>query len=113
MGCTVALLSYLLSAQKISRASLIQSSFAVVLLVVGNAAVAFPIARVAETFEYDVLRALNRPEVVRSAQRHFGQQFLSHLKTLEWGFRAGGTVISMRIIAQFFMGLIITVSTAM
>jgi len=35
-----------------------------------------PIAQVAETFEYDVLRALNKPLIVNRAQQYLGQQLL-------------------------------------
>ena len=59
---------------------------------------ATPVAHVAEVFEYDVLRALNTPLVVKRAQAHFGQQLLAHLHTLDWGFRINGTVIHMRLV---------------
>ena len=32
---------------------------------------------------YDVLRALNNPLVFRGAKKHFGQQLLNHLHTLD------------------------------
>jgi len=72
----------------------------------------FPLASVAETFEYDVLLALNHPVVLNKAQRYFGQQLLSHLHTLEWGFRFGGTVISTKFVTSVAAALIITMSSA-
>merc|ERR1712187_285650 len=72
---------------------------------------AAPVAAVAETFEYDVLRALNNPLVVNRAQRHFGQQLLSHLRTLDWGFRFGGTVINAKLVMNVVMALTITMVT--
>jgi len=71
-----------------------------------------PVATVAEVFEYDVLHALNNPLVVKNAQRHFGQQLLSHLHTLGWGFRFGQTVIDLRIIVNIVAALLISVITS-
>merc|ERR1712008_354225 len=62
-----------------------------------------PLARVAEVFEYDVLRALNTPLVINHSQKHLGQQLLSHLSTLGWGFRIGGTVVNMRLVSSIVM----------
>merc|ERR1711933_575464 len=70
-------------------------------------------ATVAETFDYDVLRALNRPVALQVAQRYFGQQLLAHLHTLDWGFRAGGTVITMKIAMNIATALAITALTAL
>jgi hypothetical protein len=76
----------------------------------------FPIAQVAETFEYDVLRALNKPSIVHHAQRYFGQQLLSHLHTLNWGFRVGGTMINaslvMRLVTAVGATAVATISQA-
>merc|ERR1711972_361110 len=69
---------------------------ALCVLLVLSVSLGLPIASVAETFEHDVLRSLNNPVVVRNAQKHFGQQMLGHLHTLEWGFRVGGSVVNMR-----------------
>merc|ERR1712228_1121841 len=71
-----------------------------------------PLAAVAETWEYDVLRALNNPSALHHAQRHFGEQLLDHLRTLDWGFRVGGTVINNRMVVQIATALIITSVTA-
>ncbi|CAK0895820.1 unnamed protein product [Prorocentrum cordatum] len=71
-----------------------------------------PLASVAETFEYDVLRALNNPSVLKQAQQHFGQQLLAHLQTLDWGFRVGGTVINNKMVVQVATALVITSVTA-
>ena len=46
-------------------------------------AYSFPPANVGEVFGYDVLRALNNPLVFRGAKKHFGQQLLNHLHTLD------------------------------
>merc|ERR1712232_128682 len=46
-----------------------------------------PLAFVSETFQYDVVKALNTPLTLNRAQQFFGQQFLAHLHTLDWGFR--------------------------
>ena len=104
--------SYLISAKSVSVSSLIRASFGVVVFIVAMLVVCVPIATVAEVFEYDVFRALNSPAVVRSSQRYFGQQFLSHLKNLEWGLRCGGTVINMRLVMNVLLGLLITLATA-
>merc|ERR1712113_1226368 len=71
-----------------------------------------PLAAVAETFEYDVLRALNNPSVLKHAQQHFGQQLLAHLRTLDWGFRFGGAVINNRMAVHVATALVITTVTA-
>merc|ERR1719198_1415924 len=60
--------------------------------------VGLPIAYVSEAFEYDVLRALNRPLIVHRAQAFFGQQLLPHLQLLQWGFRAGGSTITTKAV---------------
>merc|ERR1712008_173002 len=65
-----------------------------------------PMARVSETFEYDVLRALNTPIVLKHAQRHLGQQLLPHLRSLGWGFRVGGSVIGLRFAMTILMLMI-------
>merc|ERR1740121_1129099 len=72
-----------------------------------------PLAAVAETFEYDVLRALNKPSVIKHSQQHFGQQLLGHLQTLDWGFRVGGTVISKKMVVHIATALIIAAVTAL
>merc|ERR1712228_828459 len=71
-----------------------------------------PLAAVAETFEYDVLRALNNPSVIKHSQQHFGQQLLAHLRTLDWGFRFGGAVINNRMVVHVATALVITTVTA-
>merc|ERR1711953_1458107 len=78
---------------------------------IGIFVLVFPVAAVAETFEYDVLRALNNPLVCNRAQRHFGQQLLAHLRTLDWGFRFGGTVINAKLVMNIGMALIISIVT--
>jgi len=70
-----------------------------------------PMAAVAETFEYDVLRALNNPSMLKGAQKYLGQQLLPHLTTLEWGFRVGGIVINPRLVSQVAVTLIVGVVT--
>lgn len=65
------------------------------------------LAMVADTYEHDVLVALNTPVVLSRVQRHFGQQFLPHLRTLNWGFRCGGTVICPELVGKMVMALLI------
>merc|ERR1712217_257588 len=77
---------------------------------------ATPLAATAETFDFDVLRALNNPLVMQKAQKHFGQQLLNHIILLEWGFRLGGTVITVKmvrdIITAMCLAMVTTVSQA-
>ena len=61
------------------------------------AVLGFPLAKVPETFEHDVVRELNSPVVVQRAQKHFGQLLLAHLRTLKGGFRMGGTATNVRV----------------
>merc|ERR1712217_78358 len=81
-----------------------------VICLVAMLMVAVPIASVAETFEYDVVRYLNNPFVLKGVQKHFGQQFLPHLKALDWGFRLGGSVISLKMVASVATGLAVTIA---
>ena len=60
--------------------------------------------------EHDVIRALNNPSVLSGAQRHFGQQFIAHLLTLDWGFRFGGSVISVKMVVQIALAVMVTVT---
>jgi hypothetical protein len=71
-----------------------------------------PLAAVSETFEYDVLKALNNPSILKGAQKYFGQQLLAHLNSLDWGFRVGGVVIGQRFLAQITTPLLIGILTA-
>merc|ERR1712039_303596 len=71
-------------------------------------ALTFPLALVSETFEYDVIRALNTPTILKRAQKHFGQQVLHHLTKLDWGFRFGGAVINTKIIVNILYALVLT-----
>merc|ERR1712039_546939 len=71
----------------------------------------WPLAMVTETFEYDVLRALNNPLILRNAQRFFGQQLLPHLTTLEWGFRVCGNTITSKSVMNVVLALVITLTT--
>merc|ERR1712217_778068 len=77
---------------------------------------ATPLAATAETFDFDVPRNLNNPLVMQKAQKHFGQQLLNHIITLEWGFRFGGTVITVQmvrdIITAMCLAMVTTVSQA-
>merc|ERR1712007_302660 len=75
-------------------------------------AMGLPLAQVAEVFEYDVLHALNNPLVLRNARRHLGDQLLSHLHTLGWGFRAGQTVINLRLVMNVLAAMLITIITS-
>merc|ERR1712039_769635 len=60
----------------------------------------WPLAVVTETFEYDVLRALNNPFILNRAQKYIGQQLLSHLNGLQWGFRFCGTTITAKFVSK-------------
>merc|ERR1712110_1335406 len=65
----------------------------------------WPLASVAETFEYDVLRWLNNVSVLHHARKYIGDQTLPHLHALDWGFRFAGSVISSRTIGGIMMGM--------
>merc|ERR1712039_136456 len=73
----------------------------------------WPLAMVAETFDYDVLRALNNPLILHEAQRVFGQQVLSHLVALDWGLRFCGTTITTRFVVNIVLGLVIAMTTSL
>merc|ERR1712039_55041 len=77
--------------------------FACIICVAG-----LPLAAVAETFEYDVLRYLNNPLTLRAARRQIGDQLLPHLTSLDWGFRFAGKVINSKQIGSVFVGLAAT-----
>merc|ERR1712217_488909 len=69
------------------------------------ASIGWPLASVAETFEYDVLRWLNNVLVLHHARKYIGDQTLPHLQALDWGFRFGGSVINLRTISGILMGM--------
>mmetsp|Transcript_89983 Transcript_89983/g.237416 ORF Transcript_89983/g.237416 Transcript_89983/m.237416 type:complete len:117 (-) Transcript_89983:421-771(-) len=77
----------------------------------------FPFAAVAEVYEYDLLRTLNKPQVLHKVMKHLGQQMLPHLHTLDWGFKIGQTMINMKLVINLIMGmslaLITTVGSAL
>eukprot|EP00929_Paragymnodinium_shiwhaense_P014620 TRINITY_DN12254_c0_g3_i1.p1 TRINITY_DN12254_c0_g3~~TRINITY_DN12254_c0_g3_i1.p1 ORF type:complete len:608 (-),score=63.36 TRINITY_DN12254_c0_g3_i1:81-1904(-) len=79
-----------------------------VILVVGI----LPFAQVAEAYEHEVFRRMNLTEYCKKAQPYYGQQFLMHLRTLDWGFRVGGVTINMhffsRLVTALALGLITT-----
>mmetsp|Transcript_55199 Transcript_55199/g.87513 ORF Transcript_55199/g.87513 Transcript_55199/m.87513 type:complete len:418 (-) Transcript_55199:285-1538(-) len=64
-----------------------------------------PLALVRETFEHDVVRLLNAPDVLRRSQTFFGQQYLAHLNALDWGFRFGGRVIHLQSVSGMASGM--------
>merc|ERR1712187_82551 len=97
--------------QEYGLESFLQVSITTVVLAVIVMVLGFPLAQVAETFEYDVLRGLNNPATLNKAQKHFGQQLLPHLTTLEWGFRIGGVVIKMKLLMGVCSAIGITVIT--
>merc|ERR1712113_356461 len=70
--------------------------------------VGFPLAALAEVFEYDVVRALNKPNVLRGSRDYIGDQILTHCAFLEWGFRYSGKVISFQMVASVSVGLFAT-----
>lgn len=76
--------------------------------VVGLGAILWPLAEVAETFEYDVLRYLNNPLVLSRAQKYFGQQLLPHLHCLDWGFRFAGSIVNTRSVGSLLLAMLAT-----
>eukprot|EP00929_Paragymnodinium_shiwhaense_P103774 TRINITY_DN6752_c0_g2_i1.p1 TRINITY_DN6752_c0_g2~~TRINITY_DN6752_c0_g2_i1.p1 ORF type:complete len:626 (-),score=76.78 TRINITY_DN6752_c0_g2_i1:337-2214(-) len=72
-----------------------------------------PFAQVAEAYEHDVFRRLNLTEYCNKSQAYFGQQFLTHLRSLDWGFRVGGVTINMhffsRLVSAAGLGVVTTV----
>mmetsp|Transcript_42867 Transcript_42867/g.91933 ORF Transcript_42867/g.91933 Transcript_42867/m.91933 type:complete len:613 (-) Transcript_42867:630-2468(-) len=70
-----------------------------------------PFAKVAEVHEYDLLRTLNKPQILFRAMPLFGQQMLPHLHTLEWGFKIGQTIINMRLVVNVLGAVAITCIT--
>jgi len=69
---------------------------------------AYPLASLNVFFDVHVRRSLNNPQILHSAQRIFGQQFLVHVKELDWGFRIGSNTINMNGIAKVALALFIT-----
>jgi hypothetical protein len=106
------IVTYLMSGKDQSMGSVILASAFLVFTAGLIIAMGLPLAQVAEVFEYDVLHALNNPLVVQNAQRYFGQQLLSHLHTLGWGFRFGQTVINLRLVMNVLAALMVTIITS-
>merc|ERR1712194_358949 len=67
-----------------------------------------PMAAVAETFEYEVLKVLNSLSTWNASQKYFSIPLLSHVKSLDWGFRIGGIVIGQRVLSQVSVALLIS-----
>merc|ERR1712062_351601 len=63
----------------------------------GAAAIALPLSSVAESFEYDMRRSLNNPLLLNRSRRFIGDQMLTYLGSLDWGFRFGGNTINARM----------------
>lgn len=78
-----------------------------------NVQVCYSLTLVADTFEYDVLKDLNNPVVMNRVQKYMGQQFLHHIKTLDWGFRFGGTVLNTRLAMQLTVPLAVGILSAL
>eukprot|EP00931_Biecheleriopsis_adriatica_P037071 TRINITY_DN21281_c0_g1_i1.p1 TRINITY_DN21281_c0_g1~~TRINITY_DN21281_c0_g1_i1.p1 ORF type:complete len:132 (+),score=18.88 TRINITY_DN21281_c0_g1_i1:23-397(+) len=112
VGIIVVCLTYLFGAKDISLPLLLRLVTVVALSFGVVCGFGIPIAQVAEVFDYDVLRSLNNPVVIKKAQRHFGQQLLPHLHTLEWGFRVGQTVINMKVVMNIIIAIMLTSITA-
>eukprot|EP00929_Paragymnodinium_shiwhaense_P014618 TRINITY_DN12254_c0_g1_i1.p1 TRINITY_DN12254_c0_g1~~TRINITY_DN12254_c0_g1_i1.p1 ORF type:complete len:600 (-),score=48.44 TRINITY_DN12254_c0_g1_i1:12-1811(-) len=68
-----------------------------------------PFAKVAEAYEHEVFRRMNLTEYCKKAQPYYGQQFLMHLRSLDWGFRIGGSTINM----NFFTRLVTAIALAL
>jgi hypothetical protein len=71
-----------------------------------------PMANVAETFQWDVIKVLNTPLMVQRSQKYFGQQFLEHITTVDWGFRRWGRVISPKLVYESMAAICATVGAA-
>lgn len=67
---------------------------------------------VAETHEYDVLRELNNPRTISQSRGLIGELLLTHLQSLGWGFRFGGSLIDNRMLSSSFGGLIVAAIAA-
>merc|ERR1712060_893681 len=102
-------MQFLVGSQDMLVDTLVRLGFLTVLLFLCALCLTYPLALVAETVEYDVIRALNTPAILRQAQKHLGQQMLPHLTNLEWGFRFGGAVINTRIVMQVACALAVTI----
>merc|ERR1711974_179652 len=70
-----------------------------------------PLANVAEVFEFEVVRYLNTPSLLRHSLNYFDDQLLPHLRYLEWGFRFGGTLITPGIVGVILTALVLTIVT--
>merc|ERR1712039_484480 len=106
------IVTYLMSGKNQTMNSVVWASATLVFVATLIQSMGLPLAQVAEVFEYDVLHALNNPLVVKNAQQYFGQQLLSHLHTLGWGFRFGQTVINLRLIMNVLAALMVTIITS-
>merc|ERR1712217_939873 len=89
--------------------NVILHGFVMLICVLICAFAGFPLAGVAETFEYDVLRWLNNVAVLHHARKYIGDQILPHLQALDWGFRFAGSVISSRTIGSIMLGMVATI----
>jgi len=63
-------------------------------------------------FHERVLRHLNTPVLLHTAQRLFGQQMLNHLKELDWGFKFGRSTICFDSAQKVVFALTITAATS-
>jgi len=75
-------------------------------------ALSFPLAQVAETFEFDLLRPLNTPVILHNSQKYLGDQLMTHLRALAWGFRCGGSIINANRVAGMLSGLVLGIVAA-
>merc|ERR1712228_276107 len=71
-----------------------------------------PMAAVAGTFEHDAVNVLNTPSTLKSAQKYFGQQLLSHFKELKFGFKIKGITLRPRLLSQISAALLIALLTS-
>merc|ERR1712151_372182 len=76
--------------------------------VIAICVLAFPLASVAETYEYDVLRILNNMGALSGARRHIGDQIIPHIQALDWGFRFAGAVINTKACMGLLLGMLST-----
>jgi len=113
----VFLMLQLLSGGASSRADFVWLTLTLVATLLNMVLLGFPMARVSEIFDYDVLKMLNKPLVLKHAQQHLGHQLLPHLHSLDWGFRVGGTVLIKRLVMTIAItaltSLVATVSQAL
>jgi len=72
----------------------------------------WPLVMVRASYETDVRRSLNCPQVMRDATELFSSQLLDHLHYLNWGFEVGGVVLSVSIFTDFGKNVVLALCVA-